>query len=246
VTPRCIVAALLAAITTIASACAGPVASLSPSPSGSSEATTSPTGATVTPTPIPWPARGPGGCAITLPNDPVGRNLLMAEPLWFATCYQLAGVVNATGGFVGYDDNELLPVTSCDEWATGQGGTTLSAPVPTTGITVLGGNLYVSLPIGPYKGPGSYPSIHTSSPAGLSEDVSSSPPGEAYIFDFVEAPFIWNPSAAASAEVAANGSGSITLSHLAAAGFGVNGQVPHDVGEAFTQRWTCMVNPGLG
>ena len=172
----------------------------------------------------------------------------MAEPLWFATCYQLAGVVNATGGFVGYDNNELLPVTSCDEWATGLGGTTLSAPVPTTGMTVLGGNLNMSLPIGPYKGPGSYPSIPSAYPAGLSEDVSSSPPGQAYIFDFSEGPSTWNPSAAASAEVAVDGSGSITLSNLAAeAGLGyVNGQVPHDVHEAFSEQWTCMVNPGVG
>ena len=103
----------------------------------------------------------------------------------------------------------------------------------------------MSLPVGPYKGPGSYPSIPTAYPAGLSEVVSRRV--RLTSLTSVKGRSSGIPSAAASAEVGADGSGSIALSNLAAeAGLGyVNGQVPHDAGEAFNEQWTCMINPFL-
>jgi hypothetical protein len=176
----------------------------------------------------------------------VGINLLESEPLWFATCYHLSGVVTATGGFIGVEDEPLAPKSSCYAWAAGtaassSGVPALFAPTPTFGVIVDGGDLSVSLPIGPYMGPRSYPSIPTS------EGVWSEIPGANDVFDFGKgpSPSTWNPNATASAEVATDGSGSITLSNLAAeAGVGyVSGQPAQDVGEAFSEQWTCVVNP---
>ncbi len=188
-----------------------------PTPSSSSTGQSAVAAATPAPSPTPGgPTAGPGGCQVAASaGPPVGVTLI--------SCYAMTGEVASRGGF--YDDLEADGAVSCSDWArngervSGAAGEVLPAPDPASaGVAVNGQDLAFTFYIGPYTGPGSYPSTDLDELASLGdlEWATENPT------DF-------------TAQVSADGSGSLSASLSNEAG---NGEI-----ETITETWICVTEP---
>ncbi|MGD0370565.1 MAG: hypothetical protein ABSC16_02535 [Candidatus Dormibacteria bacterium] len=188
-----------------------------PPPSSRSTSPSVVAAATPTPSPTPGgPTAGPGGCQVAASaGPPAGVTLI--------TCYSMTGEVVSSGGF--YDDLEGNGAVSCSDWArsgeqvSGAAGEVLPAPDPSTaGVAVNGQELAFTFYIGPYTGPGSYPSTDLDELASLGDTD-------------------WNNVNATdfTAHVSADGSGSLSASLTNEAG---NGET-----ETIIETWICVTEP---
>jgi hypothetical protein len=196
-----------------------------PSPAGtgvaSSPALGASTGPGTSPSPSgPRPTTGPGGCTIAAPATlPSGLTLYV--------CYTISGAASASGGFI--DSDQGANALSCADWAeyggeaAGSAGAALQAPDPGDAeVTVNGQDLGFDLVINPYSGPGSYPSTTVAESVSLGATLSWSTNN--------------TKTAAFTAQVNSDGSGSVTATALA--NDSSNGSV-----ESVSESWVCVMEP---
>ncbi|MGD0834756.1 MAG: hypothetical protein ABSA40_10125 [Candidatus Dormibacteria bacterium] len=191
-------------------------------PAGGTSSTPITTTAAATPTPATagGPTAGPGGCQVAAADFPPSGVTLIS-------CYTMAGEVTASGGF--YDDGEGNGAVSCTDWVTNGEQTTGAAsevlPAPDASeadITVNGNDLEFGFNIGPYTGPGSYPSTSLYEFASYG-DTDWDNDNEA--------------ASSVTAQVNADGSGTLKATLINSGG---NGQT-----ETITESWICVTEPGI-
>ncbi len=192
------------------------VATPAPSPSVSSSATPTPT-----PVQAAGATTGPGGCSIAAPPSP-------PSGLALYVCYTITGTVSASGGFI--DEEQGAGAFSCADWAqdgeepAGSAIHALQAPDPGDAQVEVDGQLLgFDLAIEPYSGPGSYRSIavaqSVSVGAGQSWSTNSA------------------PLATFSAQVSADGSGSLTVTDL-------HDNSSNGTTESASESWVCAMAAG--
>ena len=173
-------------------------------------------------TETPGPTLGPGGCVLSTPTaPPAGLTLFV--------CYRMSGQVTAQGGFE--DEAQSVSGLSCSAWAAhgnlpaGQTGAVLFLPDPGDAqASVAGQPIGFYLAIGAYTGPGSY--------RAATDVVESATVGESVSWSTNA-----DPKATFSAQVSADGAGSVTAANL---------REDNSAGglETVTETWTCAVEPG--
>jgi len=224
---------VIAAVAAAVGFCAALVSSSAPGPSSTHPASrvspsggpTPASGASVTrggsPAPSgPGPTTGPGGCSIAPPaTAPSGLTLYV--------CYTISGSVSASGGFV--DSDQGAGALSCADWAQyggeapGSAAAALQAPDPGDAqVTVNGEDLGFDLVINRYSGPGTYPSTAVAQSVSLGDTLSWSTNN--------------TKTATFTAEVSADGSGSLTAGELA-------NDASNGTTESVSESWVCVMEP---